>query len=945
MAATASRSRQPHDVPMPQTPGTASKQQKVATMKKGKGKAKEQPSAPKRRTQIPPSAPPSGPALDWATLTDSSACNVPPVFTKDGNYFFSLVGSSVHIYASVTGKIVSTLSIPRPAGHDTSSDAMTCAVLNPHNAFQLITGSSAGILALWDILDAKLLQAIDITQPIHHICVHETQKDSVFVTASRPSKKSGSDDNGVVLRVSLKPTDAASQSTSQKSSEITPIGKIRHPTGLAFSPRGDWLVATAGHKSYVASMGSVQAGFTKYVSPERLTCLAFHPTEDYFATGDEKGNIRLWYYLNHHSEATGVEKKAQTSSFHWHAHAVSSLAFTPNGAYLLSGGEEAVLVIWQLHSGKRDFLPRVGSPIKTISVSHNANGEEEYLLGLADATYSFVGASSLKINRSYSRLKLDPSTVYGLASSSRQTPLAIHKATSSIILPSSHPSSLQFYSPGTKTVLSELEVSPSNRVSRRDDKPIEPARVDRVVLSPSGKWLATVDAREGDQDIHGESYLKLWRWDKATGHWILNTRIDRPHGLGRVSGVAFSSASEAQSILLVSTGEDNNVKTWRVQTVQSKAGPAEEFWIARSSVSVQDESPSHVSWSPDASLFAVTHPSRVALFNAATNLLMLSISLPECGTLEAAYFLGSTGRYLAIVGPSDVVLWDLVEQRVRWHRKSSNVIMALVPHPRDDSFAVVERNQSQVLLFHAASAQPTRTLNLPFILRNVVWYPFVSSFSLVAITEDWRLILIGENVRSATEESTLSKEMAVERGPERRSIFEDVFGTSFSQTVPSKPSASMSTAQPWTGKEGRKVFDNVAYMLPPLEDVFDSLMDGFLKPRTDQVEAAAPVEVTAEDVEMEGPEVVTVGSPREVDDEEMSVMVDLFKRHTLKAQALRVPAAVNGTVNGHTKPVRPAASTPKAKAQSINGAAPAPSSPAPSSTPVVNGRKRKKSMG
>jgi len=212
----------------------------------------------------------------------------------------------------------------------------------------------------------------------------------------------------VALRVSLKPADVASQSTVQKSSEIIAIGKTRLSAGLSLSPSGAWLVAIAGHKAYVASSTSLKAGFTKYVSPERLTCLAFHPSEDYFATGDEKGHIRLWYCLNDQLpvKPVGVEKKTQTTTLHWHAHAVSSIAFTPNGAYLLSGGEESVLVIWQLHTGKREFLPRIGSPIKTISVSKVASGEEEYLLGLADATYTFVGAASLKISRSYSRIKL-----------------------------------------------------------------------------------------------------------------------------------------------------------------------------------------------------------------------------------------------------------------------------------------------------------------------------------------------------------------------------------------------------------------------------------------------------------------------------------------------------------------------------------------------------------
>jgi NET1-associated nuclear protein 1 (U3 small nucleolar RNA-associated protein 17) len=101
-----------------------------------------------------------------------------------------------------------------------------------------------------------------------------------------------------------------------------------------------------------------------------------------------------------------VEKRAPTTTLHWHAHAVSALAFTPNGAYLLSGGEESVLVIWQIHSGKREFVPRVGAPIQSVTISRTQSGEEEYLLGLADASFVFISAAKLKISRSYSGIKL-----------------------------------------------------------------------------------------------------------------------------------------------------------------------------------------------------------------------------------------------------------------------------------------------------------------------------------------------------------------------------------------------------------------------------------------------------------------------------------------------------------------------------------------------------------
>lgn len=186
------------------------------------------------------------------------------------------------------------------------------------------------------------------------------------------------------------------------------IGKTRATRGLAVSAGGSWLVAIAGHKAYVASTVNLKAGFVKFVSPEALTCLAFHPTEEYFATGDDKGNIRLWYCLHESIAApkADMEKRAPTSTLHWHAHAVSALTFTPNGAYLLSGGEESVLVIWQIHSGKREFVPRVGSPIDSVAITRTQNGEEDYLLSLADASFVFIGTANLKISRSYSGIKL-----------------------------------------------------------------------------------------------------------------------------------------------------------------------------------------------------------------------------------------------------------------------------------------------------------------------------------------------------------------------------------------------------------------------------------------------------------------------------------------------------------------------------------------------------------
>lgn len=212
----------------------------------------------------------------------------------------------------------------------------------------------------------------------------------------------------MVYRISLS-TKASVQPGLSKPSEMAPIGKTKAAASMGISSDGSWLVVIGGDKAYVSLTSAPEPSFSKFVSPERLTCLAFHPSEPYFATGDEIGQVRLWYCLNEQASSSSVstnERRAQTVTMHWHAHAVSFLAFTPNGAYLLSGGEESVLVIWQLHSGKREYVPRLGAPISSVSIRSPTGGEEEYLVGLSDGSSVFVHSASLAITRSVARVRL-----------------------------------------------------------------------------------------------------------------------------------------------------------------------------------------------------------------------------------------------------------------------------------------------------------------------------------------------------------------------------------------------------------------------------------------------------------------------------------------------------------------------------------------------------------
>lgn len=101
----------------------------------------------------------------------------------------------MQIYSSTAGQVVSTLSHSKPDLTDANHsmpDTITCAILSPHNAFQLITGSSGGCIRLWNFMDAVLLRTIDIGKPIMHIAAHEKYSDHVFVSVGRGTKKKSS---------------------------------------------------------------------------------------------------------------------------------------------------------------------------------------------------------------------------------------------------------------------------------------------------------------------------------------------------------------------------------------------------------------------------------------------------------------------------------------------------------------------------------------------------------------------------------------------------------------------------------------------------------------------------------------------------------------------------------------------------------------------------------
>ncbi|EST08931.1 WD40 repeat [Kalmanozyma brasiliensis GHG001] len=715
----------------------------------------------------------------FQTLSEGRVSRLPVVFTRDADYFFAVSKTSVRIYSRTTGQVVSTLS----SGPGSHFAAITAIMINPANPLQLLTASLDGRVKVWDFLDGVLLSSFDLQLPISGMTAHASSPNTVYVLLKKyrhrdaetaPKSMSeiltaldnGAPFNSIIGHFSIDlSTHAQTQSNMPRFSrgaslrpELARIGKTREAVAIGVSPNGEWLVVVGNDKVQVARTNDLASGFTRFISShpgvqhtqkESMTCMAFHPTDSTrLVTGDSTGRIRVWYCLQKKFMAPskgeaddGMERHAPSAVLHWHAHAVSSLCFSPNGGHLLSGGEEGVLVVWHLgasgNASSKEFVPRLGAPLSAIAVANGLDGrEQEYAVSLADGSITFVSSMTLKPTRTFTRIKIDASRHLPGNSVPVDTPapLAVHPASRNIVLLAGHPSSLQFYDPIKDANTMELEVAPSNRVSRVEDEQIEPTRVERVVFSPfvssktaeQGEWMVTFDSRNlsdfrGDVEVVSESSLKFWRWNPINRRYTLNTRIDRPHDGKRLTSMTFSPSSA----LLVTTAADGKVRSWYMTSRKLKSGKVESYWACRSVFGYREQTPTASAFSADGSILAVGQAGSVTLWSPESNLMSMVISAPELA--EGVRSLAFSGRYLGLATSTTVLIWDLILSR-QVSRKAIDASLTprlLLACPSWDRsvdaeervfFSLVSSSDAQDGELEASDAQQIRTVVEPISL-------------------------------------------------------------------------------------------------------------------------------------------------------------------------------------------------------------------------------------
>jgi NET1-associated nuclear protein 1 (U3 small nucleolar RNA-associated protein 17) len=554
---------------------------------------------------------------------------------------------------------------------------------------------------------------------------------------------------------------------------------------------------------------------TKHKHSFPLTAVAVHPQQKYIATGDSKGQITLWYCLG---QEEGV-KKVVTSKLHWHAHAVTCLSFSSDGTLMLSGGEEGVLVMWQVATGKQSFLPRLGAPLSAISVSSNS---QFYTLSCTDNSVRLFNSLDLKQQWKMQGLAIAHEAAERSVDSLLRTGLVIDPRQQALVVNGKFGSAtLQFFNVNTHRHISELPILHRNPISRTNKNDAALFQVEHVCFNSSGSTMVTADSSTAFEDWRfgqaKECSLKFWEYSVTLQQHILTAQVERPHD-SEISALACHPTQP-----LVATGSsDQTFKLWSGTVEEetessaeaekkrnektsekgrakggadvSSAGPKSRLMWSCNAVGAYRNKPiGALAFSTDGSILAAAFGQVVTLWEPFSNTLKSLLVHPPAD--EHVNRLGFVPDSPLLVASTDRTLyvWNILTTEVWWSYQAKVASLAVenisgnVPSGQA-RFAILvndlgdsesggrdEKPSCFVVLFDAASPVPLHIWRLGTTAKSLVFLPrgrsakSDSNCTLLLVDSNCELYQLqedeGEDEADETMEEVLDEEVADEDQP------------------------------------------------------------------------------------------------------------------------------------------------------------------------------------
>ncbi|PSR87176.1 WD40-repeat-containing domain protein [Coniella lustricola] len=546
--------------------------------------------------------------------------DVDPIFSADEKFLLVTFDTSLQVYSAADSLLVRRIALP-VVGANNGAPYLVASALSQTSPNLVWLAASDG--RIWRIDWTKGTGAQDCFRTkagvIHDMTVgaatlNKTLTDVLIVSESL---------KGTTKLVAYDPTNLSNPQSHVLQNDSDKVNIVRTAAGglILVAAAANTLVVGALKQSSMQSIQDLQYDFFSVNAVDDICALSirhspkrsgsrkktsFDPSESLVdvAVGCVRGAI--YVYSDLLSQLQNASKKGLDAprKQHWHRKAVHSVAWSKDGNYLISGGSESVLVLWQLDTGKLDFLPHLAASIENIVVSPSGSSyavhlddnstmvlstaemkPTTYVSGLQSIVFEakkskddLVARVSENLNEINAPLAAtidprDPSQMLICVGSSQQASrvgsLPVTPFLQRFDLGSFQSLSKQ---PLTRTNLTQLYTAPQGH-------PIIEPRACQLAFSYDGNWLATVDEWEPpERDVAAltegsaaaaeeytrerrEIYLKFWKSKEDGTTMELSSRINGPHSTRQAEEV-FDITADSVSTKFATIGEDGQVKVW-----------------------------------------------------------------------------------------------------------------------------------------------------------------------------------------------------------------------------------------------------------------------------------------------------------------------------------------------------------------------------------------------
>ncbi|CAK7337560.1 unnamed protein product [Dovyalis caffra] len=603
----------------------------------------------------------------------------PPAFSNDAKRLLVCTANSVSIFSTATGLPVASLE-----GHMARVTAVVVVPASTPASKILCycwTASLDGTIRYWDFSVPELIKIINVNSPIISMVIPsllsqtaETNENppKIFAYMSVENTKEPEKESNRALRGQIKKcnlTDSRMAGgvtlTETMQPEIITGSSSGKYFGIQFKRKlRIWKVPTA--ESERAVVKKITLHHTK-----KMTVLAFHPSQRIVAAGDVTGRILIWRgfgdrmfadgdelvsgrLMNNEEERPGVRgmmmlihaphgigillkldlngKNGQTTYQSLLELIKVNLEIWVNQSdwmslhknmdlELVACGKEGVLVVWQLDTGKKKFLPRIGSPLLWFTDSPDPS------LSSVSGIYNqihLLKMPSMEILKSISGIKVRTALLSEMCDGLQSGIAFDHNA--GLVALRTENYCIQLYSLFDDRGISEVQVC------ERSHQPGDEVTVvvTLAVLSLDGSMMSTGEVKLPEEGLGGLVCLKFWTLGSQNKEFSLSTIVYEPHRDAGISAIAFHPTRP----VAVSSSYGGDFKVWVCNNEIQQTGQllSHSGWTCHAvgsyklkAYDIRKKPMTAATFSLDGSVLAVAAENVITLWDADKNILVAVI--------------------------------------------------------------------------------------------------------------------------------------------------------------------------------------------------------------------------------------------------------------------------------------------------------------------------------